>query len=134
MDPGKNSKNIDQTDHSYPYKNEVSLSIGDDNNQTAIITPTPSPRQYKSDEFIVPSNTNIAENVSLKQNGHNPDDSRIGLDNPAFETETKTPRPLSSFGQNGHGDTKVPNTNGTEKPLAGKIQSFTYTFLLICIN
>lgn len=112
----------DQVDHSYPYRNEVSLSIGNEDSP-AILTPTPSPRSYKSDETIdVP--TAHMENVSLTKRSDEPV-LRAGLDNPGFDAEPtqKPARPLSSFGQNGglsEVNLKGPNNNGSEKkPLAG---------------
>ena len=131
MDPDRSNKSVDHTDHSYPYKNEVSLSIGDEvpkynkssssASSVAVLTPTPQPRlANKSDsEINVPSSL-PEDNVLLTRNTD--DQNRNGLDNPGFEAESKQPpRPLSSFGQNGHGDVKTPvsNGNGTEKPLAG---------------
>lgn len=125
----------DHPDHSYPYKNEVSLSIGDnnDNNQAAVLQPTPSPRLYSNgdaDEKHVPSSNkhhiNSKDSEVLMRNGHHASDepNRVGLDNPGFEEDVKPSRPLSSFGQNGHSDAaKSQNgsaSNGSsEKPLAG---------------
>ncbi len=110
----------DQTDHSYPYKNEVSLSINDD--QPAVITPTPSPRSQKSDETNPPHSM---DDTALTKSNGNAKDNRIGLDNPGFEVEpTKTQRPLSSFGHsNGLSDVQLKSPNGnngtTEIPLTG---------------
>lgn len=86
--------------HTYAYKNEVSLAIGD---EPATISPTvspiPSPRHHNTSqtEILIP-NDSVDSGVSLR-NGK-----KMGLDNPAFESEPK-PRPLSSFGQNGLNDT-----------------------------
>lgn len=111
----------DQTDHSYPYKNEVSLSINDD--QPAVITPTPSPRSQKSDET---NPQHSMDDVALTKSNGNAKDNRSGLDNPGFEVEstTKTQRPLSSFGHsNGLSDVQLKSPNGnngkTEIPLTG---------------
>lgn len=109
-------------DHSYAYKNEVSLSINDD--QPAVITPTPSPRSYKiEDEIDGPDNVAL----TTKNGGHSKNgDTRIGLDNPAFDNanERKSPktRPLSSFGHNGdsHGKSTV-NGKSPDNQLAGKL-------------
>lgn len=115
-----NGKDSDQTDHSYPYKNEVSLSINDD--QPAVISPTPSPRSPKSDETNAPQSM---DDVALTKSNNNSKDNRIGLDNPGFEVEpTKTQRPLSSFGHgNGLTDVQLKSPNGTngttEIPLTG---------------
>lgn len=114
-----NGTDSDQTDHSYPYKNEVSLSINDD--QPAIITPTPSPRSQKSDETNSPQSM---DDVALTKSNGNAKDNRSGLDNPGFEAEpTKTQRPLSSFGHNGLSDVQLKSPNGnngtTEIPLTG---------------
>lgn len=120
----------DQTDHSYPYKNEVSLSISDD--QPAVITPTPSPRSQKSDETHPPHSL---DDVALtKSNGK---ENRIGLDNPGFEVEpTKTQRPLSSFGHNnGSTDVQLKSPNGkngtTEIPLTGVLVTSSSPFFFI---
>lgn len=69
----------------YPYKNEVSLSIGDDN--STIAAPTPSPRNTAPMEEI--PLTKSSPDLKLRKES--------GYDNPAFD------RPLSSFGQNGSG-------------------------------
>lgn len=122
-----NGTSSDQTDHSYPYKNEVSLSISDD--QPAVITPTPSPRSQKSDETNQPHSM---DDVALTKSNGKATDNRIGLDNPGFEVETtKTQRPLSSFGHNnGLSDVQLKSPNGnngtTEIPLTGK--RFFYCF------
>lgn len=115
----------DTTDHSssYAYKNEVSLSISNDDQPTLSNAPTPSPR----------SHTELAmEDVPLTRNGHMNGNS--GLDNPGFdttETPAKTARPLSSFGQNGLNDSNfgkkgtAPTVNGkSDKPLVGKLKRF----------
>lgn len=90
----------------YPYKNEVSLSIGDDT--STIAAPTPSPRHVA----IAPM-----EDIPLTKNS--PDlqlRNGSGFDNPAFDN-----RPLSSFGQNGKGASGSPEKNGKEKPV-GELQ------------
>lgn len=84
----------------YPYKNEVSLSIGDDT--STIAAPTPSPRHASPMEDI-PLTKSSPEMRS-----------KSGFDNPAFDK-----RPLSSFGHNGTSVTDgVPaEKNGKEKPI-----------------
>ncbi|CAD7092190.1 unnamed protein product [Hermetia illucens] len=99
----------DQTDHTYPYKNEVSLSIGDD--QPPTITPTPSPRSIQM-TIPIPE----MEDVPLRKSPIH--DTKVGLDNPGFEPESNKPRPLSSFGQNGLNDTSMKST--TPPPANGK--------------
>lgn len=122
----------DQPDHSagsaYAYKNEVSLSIGYPNDGDLAApksesTPTPSPRLYggstaddhNSDDSASthvpsPNNSNSNDSAVLMRHHQSDDLSRVGLDNPGFETEPVAPaaRPLSSFGQ--------PNGNGNGKP------------------
>lgn len=84
----------------YPYKNEVSLSIGDDT--STIAAPTPSPRHVPTMEDI--PLTKSSPDLEMR-NGS-------GYDNPAFDK-----RPLSSFGQNGSSATDgAPKKNGQEKP------------------
>lgn len=91
----------------YPYKNEVSLSIGDDT--STIAAPTPSPRQMSTMEDV--PLTKSSPEVEMR-NGSS------GYDNPAFDK-----RPLSSFGQNGKSATDgSPDKNGKEKPI-GKCES-----------
>lgn len=103
----------DHVDNAYPYKNEISLSIGTDD-EPAIITPTPSPR-YPSNES--PSKTNDQVGLAMT-NG--PNDNKMGIDNPAYENDSKSQqRPLSSFGHNGNGikdDSRPMNGKSTEKP------------------
>lgn len=122
-----NKKDTGQSigDHSYAYKNEVSLSINDDQ-QPAIITPTPSPRSYKIEDEI-----DGPDNVALTKNGgHNKkDETRIGVDNPAFDntnerkSSSSSPpnktRPLSSFGHNGDSHVKSANGKSPDNQLAG---------------
>lgn len=123
-DNNKKDTGQSNVDHSYAYKNEVSLSINDD--QPAVITPTPSPRSYKNEDEI-----DVTDNVALTKNGgHNKkDETRIGVDNPAFDnTNERKPtasppnkvRPLSSFGHN-NGDSHVKSANGKspDNQLAG---------------
>jgi hypothetical protein len=112
----------DQIDNGYAYKNEISLSIGgDDNssttNETASV-PTPSPRQNMQCD---------SPNEQLIHGRHNGgDDLHKGVDNLAYESEPTLPRPLSSFGHNGtmndYVGVKKPNGNSSssQKPAAGK--------------
>lgn len=107
----------------YAFKNEISLSIGDesvDSNASTPSTvtpqaPTPSPRALSDDTKPLTKNNN---SDMMK-----PD----GIDNKAFEASEKPP--LSSFG-NGHNNSQLnetanngANKNGqlNEKKLAGKI-------------
>lgn len=114
MDTSNVSESSSDT-NSYPYKNEVSLSIGDDQ---STVPPTPSPRQ----NFVAPM-----EDVPLT-NDSPMVEKRNGVDNPAYEPEPMR-RPLSSFGKNGHtnglNDTqlgvKSPQNGKDQKQLAGKL-------------
>lgn len=98
----------DQTDHIPPYKHEITISVGgaDDNNtkyQPAVITPTPSPRSLQSNQTgdVISSNSTDDDNAVLTRSNKN-DNKPNGVDNPAFDNDnTTSPRPLSSFGQNG---------------------------------
>lgn len=96
----------------YPYKNEVSLSIGDDT--STIAAPTPSPRHVSSMEDI-PLTKNSPE-VEMRNES--------GYDNPAFNK-----RPLSSFGLNGKSvtDGSPGKKNGKEKPIGKCELNFTET-------
>lgn len=131
----------DHTDHAYPFKNEVSLSIGGDDSTSspAKLTPTPSPRMYgksttpsadsdhhsdDSRSTHVPSPSSSKDSAVLMRRSGGDEPSRAaGLDNPGFETDASTPaRPLSSFGGgSGH------PTNGTPingKPVTGELTKF----------
>jgi len=125
------------SDHKdYAYKNEISLSIGSDEDAQSTTStpstvtppaiPTPSPRQ------------NFGENDTKPlTKGSNMDSKKPeGIDNKAFDAAEKSPKPLSSFG-NGHsnglndsGANNGANKNGqlSEKKLAGK------TFCGTCSN
>lgn len=87
----------------YPYKNEVSLSIGDDT--STIAAPTPSPRHMSAMEDV--PLTKNSPDVEMRN-------ASSGFDNPAFDK-----RPLSSFGQNEKSATDggSPDKNGKEKPV-----------------
>ena len=113
------SMDIDHKD--YAFKNEISLSIGDDSIDSSAIStpstvtpqaaPTPSPRQ-NSTEDTKPLTTDMADEKKPE-----------GIDNKAFEASEKPP--LSSFG-NGHSNGLNETANGTkngqmnDKKLAGK--------------
>lgn len=111
----------------YPYKNEISLSIGDDSVDSSASTPstitptsgpTPSPRGNPADDKK--PLTKGGKDMSKPE----------GIDNKAFDAAEKTPaKPLTSFG-NGHGNSGLnesgangANKNGqmNEKKLAGEI-------------
>lgn len=104
MDNSRHGSESSADTATYPYKNEVSLSIGDDT--STIAAPTPSPRHLAPMEDI-PLTKSSPEMRS-----------KSGFDNPAFDK-----RPLSSFGQNGNGlgDSKKAGSphekNGKEKPV-----------------
>lgn len=111
----------DQTDHHvHPYKHEIHVSVGDENNkhQPAVITPTPSPRSAQSASTSEVASTHSDDHEVLTR-AHNGKD-RNGVDNPAFETEKTSPRPLSSFGHNGMTEINLKepsNGKSTDKPL-----------------
>lgn len=102
----------------YAYKNEISLSIGDDSADSSASTPstvtpqsapTPSPRALNDDTKPLTKNGDMMK----------PD----GIDNKAFDNGTEKP-PLSSFGNGQLNETaNGANKNGqlNEKKLAGKI-------------
>lgn len=111
---------IDQTDHHvHPYKHEIHVSVGDDSkHQAAVITPTPSPRSTKSTltSEVASTHSDDHETLTRAQNGKD----RNGVDNPAFETDKTSPRPLSSFGHNGMTEINLKepsNGKSTDKPL-----------------
>lgn len=111
----------------YAFKNEISLSIGNDSvdncSTSSTVTPpsaapTPSPRQNIVDD-TKPLTKNSADEMSNKQEG---------IDNKAFEASSEKP-PLSSFG-NGHSNGLNETANGAnkngqinEKKLAGMMQT-----------
>lgn len=101
----------------YPYKNEVSLSIGGDDDSTATM-PTPSPRQVSPNGATMEDIplTKSSPDLDLRKNGGG------GFDNPAFDQ-----RPLSSFGQsNGRTDSSSPEKNGKEKPIGKCTWKYTH--------
>lgn len=123
---------------SYPFKNEVSLSINlDDSPPSTSNAPTPSPRHHT--EITIPSNM---EDVPLTPRNTDEPVLRNGIDNPGFEADK--PRPLSSFGHNGQmndstlGRNKATNGKVADKPLVGMYikkqfmqKYFTYQPVLI---
>lgn len=125
---------MDAGNKDYAFKNEISLSIGDESlNSSSTSTPstvsplsgpTPSRRQN-----IVDDKKPLTKNVSDMQKPE-------GIDNKAFEATEKTPaKPLTSFG-NGHSNSlndsgaNGANKNGqlNEKKLAGEIHSMRDSF------
>uniref|UniRef100_A0A1B0D3E0 Peptidase S1 domain-containing protein n=1 Tax=Phlebotomus papatasi TaxID=29031 RepID=A0A1B0D3E0_PHLPP len=102
----------------YPFKNEVSLSIGSESSTSDnTAAPTPSPRNNYQTEVVIPP----LEEVALTKSDDTYD-GKIGLDNPGYEHE-QPKRPLSSFGQNGLTEaslnsTKPQNGKSVDKPLA----------------
>lgn len=147
--------NEDTTDHhAYPYKNEVSLSIGTSDNETPFSTPThhspatPSPRMYgkspdsagsgdsdqhsddsRSTHVPSPVSGSSKDSAVLMRRGGSEDLTTTGLDNPGFETET-TARPLSSFGS---GVQSTGNGKTVDKaPVAGKFNLNIIHLFPIC--
>lgn len=127
----------------YLYKNEISLSIGDDSVDSSVSTPSTGERQFvpllasHDDAFIAVTPTTIPT-PSPRQNAV--DDKKPltktsgnmskpeGIDNKAFEATEKSGKPLTSFG-NGHSNNNLndsgangANKNGqlNEKKLAGE--------------
>lgn len=118
------STDTDQTDHHpHSYKHEIHVTVGDDGkHQSGHMTPTPSPRSTKSTLTSEVTSMNDDHEV-LTRTANNKD--RNGVDNPAFETDKTSPRPLSSFGQNGMTEINLKeSSNGktTDKPL-GKLDN-----------
>lgn len=119
---------MDAEQHDYAYKNEISLSIGDESVDSSTSTPstvspttgpTPSPRQ------------NIVEDTKPLTKNTGDMSKPEGIDNKAFEAAEKpSGKPLTSFG-NGHSNglndsgANGANKNGqvNEKKLAGEILS-----------
>lgn len=119
---------MDVDNKDYAYKNEISLSIGDESVDSTTSTPstvtptsgpTPSPRQNINDDKkpLTDSNSDMSK----------PD----GIDNKAFDASEKASgKPLTSFGNgqtNGLNDSSAngANKNGqlNEKKLAGETLS-----------
>ncbi len=105
----------------YAYKNEISLSIGDDSVDSSTSTPstvtpqapTPSPRGFNDDTKPLTKHGNDMMKPE-------------GIDNKAFENGNEKP-PLSSFGNGQLNETaNGANKNGqlNEKKLAGKVDFF----------
>lgn len=127
---GTSSPNHHTDDHhstSYPYKNEISLSINSDDDTASFskpssssAAPTPSPRQQT--EIPMPA---TLDDVPLHRNKTKPEEGKSGLDNPGFDAEDgagRKGRPLSSFGHNngnGSGNGLNDSTLG-KKPINGK--------------
>lgn len=126
---------MDATNKDYAFKNEISLSIGDESIDSTRSTPstvtptagpTPSPRQNLVDDKK-PLTKYAGE---MKKPG--------GIDNQAFDgSEKASGKPLTSFG-NGHSTSlndsgaNGANKNGqfNEKKLAGEILSTRVTSLV----
>lgn len=119
---------MDAENKDYAFKNEISLSIGDESVDSSTSTPstitptagpTPSPRQNVTDDK--------KPLKSSKDDMSKPE----GIDNKAFDASEKASgKPLSSFGNgqsNGLNDSGAngANKNGqlNEKKLAGEILS-----------
>lgn len=122
---------MDAEHKDYAFKNEISLSIGDESVDSSTSTPstvtpttgpTPSPRQNVVDD-----------KKPLTKGGKDMSSPpATGIDNKAFEASEKSSgKPLTSFG-NGHGTNGLndsgangANKNGqlNEKKLAGEILS-----------
>jgi hypothetical protein len=117
---------MDAENKDYAFKNEISLSIGDESVDSSASTPstitppgpTPSPRQ----------NINDDKKPLTKSDMSKPE----GIDNKAFDASEKASgKPLSSFGNgqsnglNGDSSANGANKNGqlNEKKLAGEILS-----------
>lgn len=114
----------DQTDHHmHPYKHEIHVSVGDEDSKhhPAVITPTPSPRSTKSNLTSEVASSNGDDQAVLTRSHNVKDGAKPnGVDNPAFETEKTSPRPLSSFGQNGMSEINLKeqsNGKNADKPL-----------------
>lgn len=150
MDQSGLKTGIDQTDHAPPYRHEITISVGGESFDTinikspAIITPTPSPRSTQSSHVDeISTHSTDDDNAILTPTHKTIGDMNKpnGVENPAFENDTKTSqqRPLSSFGQNGSttaiNDVKD-QMNGKEvdKPLAGKIFLFFENLLKFAID
>lgn len=113
------------TEHKdYAFKNEISLSIGDESIDSSAAStpstvtpqaaPTPSPRQNNSDTDLKPLTKNMADDQKTPE----------GIDNKAFDSATEKP-PLTSFGNghsNGLNETANSGKNGqmNDKKLAGE--------------
>lgn len=120
---------MDAENKDYAFKNEISLSIGDESINSSTSTPstvtpssglpTPSPRQN-----IVDDKKPLTKHAGdMKKPG--------GIDNQAFDASEKMPsKPLSSFGNGNSTNLNDSGANGAnkngqlnEKKLAGEILS-----------
>jgi hypothetical protein len=117
---------MDAINKEYAYKNEISLSIGDESVNSSTLTsskismqegPTPSPRQ-NIDEKNKPLIKNIGKMKKIE----------TGVDNKAFDADEKSSvKPLSSFGNGNDSNLNDLGVNGAnknghlnEKKLAGE--------------
>lgn len=124
---------MDAENKDYAFKNEISLSIGDESVDSSTSTPstvtptngpTPSPRQ------------NIVDDKKPLTKGKGDMSKPEGIDNKAFDANEKASgKPLSSFGNgqtNGLNESSAngANKNGqlTEKKLAGESLLMIDTF------
>lgn len=133
---------MDQTDNAQPFRHEIKISVGGDTDDIisvktpANLTPTPSPRSLQSSQGAdeISASSTDDDNAILTP-AHKSSDNVSGVDNPAFENEHRTSqqlRSLTSFGQNGTLQTvngkEQTNSNGLDKPLAGKLTIFLFSF------
>jgi hypothetical protein len=126
---GESAHEMDADNKDYAFKNEISLSIGDDSVDSSTSTPstitppgpTPSPRQNITDD-----KKPLKDSKEMSK----PE----GIDNKAFDANEKASgKPLSSFGNgqtnglNGDSSANGANKNGqlNEKKLAGETVSGT---------
>lgn len=130
MNKGDHEAGVDHTDHAQPYRHEITISVGGDedviNVKSPEMTGTPSPQSSQGADEISASSTDD-DNAILTpgRKGNGDAKAATGLDNPAFESDNRSSqqRPMSSFGPNGsaHANGKdQAKGNGFDKPLAGK--------------
>lgn len=108
----------------YAYKNEISLSIGDDSADSSASTPSTVTPQ----EAPTPSPRALSDETKLLTKDGDMTTKPEGIDNKAFENGTEKP-PLSSFGNGQLNETaNGANKNGqlNEKKLAGKPCGFDF--------
>lgn len=122
----------------YAFKNEISLSIGEDSADSSASTATPSSGPTPSPRSVNEDTKPLTDSASSKKK----EAEMSGIDNKAFESNDKTATPgkqMSSFG-NGHVGDSSANKNGqfTDMKLAGEtflrshvIQHSIHAFLIV---
>lgn len=129
---------MDAENKDYAFKNEISLSIGDESLNSSSSTSTPSTVSPLSGPTPSPRQNPVVDDKKPLTKKAGDMKKPEGIDNKAFEAEKTPGKPLTSFG-NGHSNSlndsgaNGANKNGgqlNEKKLAGEIL-FSETFVSV---